>query len=243
MRIKAIVSYDGSMYKGWQRQPHGNSIQQTIEKGLAEIHKHEVIVVASGRTDAGVHALGQVMHFDTDLNISEENWVRALNTHTPYNIYFKKVEIVDDEFHSRFHAKSKTYEYRFSLAEFNVHRYKYCTYVKHSLDIEKMKSASKVFLGTHDFTSFCANTIEETPNQVRTIEEISFRQENDEWVVTFRGDGFLRYMVRMLMATLMAVGEGRISEEEVSYWLEAKDKRLCRFNAEPNGLYLKEVMY
>lgn len=243
MRIKAIVSYDGSMYKGWQRQPHGNSVQQAIEKGLAEIHKKEVIVVASGRTDAGVHAMGQVIHFDTDLTITEEKWVRALNTHTPYSIYFKKVEVVDDEFHSRFHAKSKTYEYRFSMAEFNVHRYKYCTYVNKKLDIEKMKSAARIFIGTHDFTSFCANTIEETPNQVRTIEEISFRQENDEWVVTFHGDGFLRYMVRMLMATLMAVGEGRITEKDVAYWLEAKDKRLCRFNAEPNGLYLKEVMY
>ena len=95
MRIKAIVSYDGSMYKGWQRQPHGNSVQQTIEKGLAEIHKKEVIVVASGRTDAGVHAMGQVIHFDTDLTITEEKWVRALNTHTPYNIYFKKVGLVE----------------------------------------------------------------------------------------------------------------------------------------------------
>lgn len=243
MRIKAIVSYDGSEFKGWQRQPHGNSVQQVIEAGLAEIHKHEVIVVASGRTDAGVHALGQVIHFDTELDISEEKWVKALNSHTPYSIYFKKAEIVDEEFHSRFHAVSKTYEYRFSMAPFNVHRYKYCTYVKKPLDIKKMKSVAKVFIGTHDFTSFCANTLIETPNQVRTIDEIFFRLEGEEWVVTFHGDGFLRYMVRMIMATIMAVGEGRVSEAEVKYWLEAKDKRLCRFNAEPNGLYLKEVTY
>lgn len=243
MRIKAIVSYDGSSYQGWQRQPHGNSVQQAIEKGLAEIHKKEIIVVASGRTDAGVHAIGQVIHFDSDLVITEEKWARALNTHTPYNIYFKKVEIVDEDFHSRFSAISKTYEYRFTCGEFNVHRYKYCTHIKRPLDIEKMKEASRIFIGTHDFTSFCANTVEETPNQVRTIDEISFRLEGEEWVVTFHGDGFLRYMVRMIMATLMAVGEGRISMEEVSYWLEAKDKRLCRFNAEPNGLYLKCVEY
>ncbi|MBR3693476.1 MAG: tRNA pseudouridine(38-40) synthase TruA [Erysipelotrichales bacterium] len=243
MRIKAIVSYDGSEYKGWQRQPHGNSVQQAIEKGLAEFHKKEIIVVASGRTDAGVHALGQVIHFDTDLTITEEKWVRAMNRHTPRNIHFIKAEIVDDEFHSRFHTTGKTYEYRFSLEPFNVHRYKYCTYVEKKLDVDKMIEAADVFVGTHDFTSFCANTLIETPNQVRTVNEISFRKEGEEWVVTFSGDGFLRYMVRMLMATLMAIGEGRITKEDAKNWLEAKDKRVCRFNAPPNGLYLKEVRY
>ena len=106
-----------------------------------------------------------------------------------------------------------------------------------------MKKASEIIVGTHDFTSFCANTVEETEDQVRTIYSIDFRQEGDEWVITYFGDGFLRYMVRMITGTLFAIGEGRITKETAKEWLEAKDKKLCRFNAEPNGLYLVEVNY
>ena len=244
MRLKVTISYDGSNYKGWQSQPHGNSIQQVIEKGLAKMHRHDIYISASGRTDAGVHAVGQVFHFDSDLEITLDKWRQAINSNTPYDIYVHKVEAVDDEFHARYSCQSKKYQYRFSMEPYyNVHRYKYCTQLKRTYDIEKMKEAAKIFIGEHDFTSYCANTIEEQPNQVRTIYDISFHQEGDEWVVTYYGDGFLRYMVRMIMGTLFAIGSGTITAETAKEWLEAKDKRLCRFNAEPNGLYLMEVNY
>lgn len=244
MRLKVTVSYDGSDYKGWQSQPHGNSVEQAIEEGLSKMHRHEVLIVGSGRTDAGVHAKGQVFHFDSDLDIIPDKWQQAINSNTPYDIYIHKVEPVSDDFHARFSCVSKRYEYRFSMEPyFNVHRYKYCTQMRRSFDIEKMKEAASVFIGTHDFTSYCANTLEEQPDQVRTIYDISFRKEGEEWVVSYYGDGFLRYMVRMIMGTLFAIGNDTITMETAKEWLEAKDKRLCRFNAEPNGLYLMEVNY
>lgn len=244
MRLKVTCSYDGSEYKGWQSQPHGNSVQQAIEQGLSKMHRRPIEVVASGRTDAGVHAKGQVFHFDSDLTITMEKWQYAINSNTPYNIYIHKVEAVDDEFHARFSCESKKYEYRFSTENYyNVHRYKYCTQMRRALDIDKMKDAASIFIGEHDFTSYCANSLEEQPDQVRTIFDISFHQEGEEWVVSFYGDGFLRYMVRMIMGTLFAIGTGTITKETAKEWLEACDKRLCRFNAEPNGLYLVEVNY
>ena len=244
MRFKVTVSYDGSNYKGWQSQPHGHSVQQAIEEGLSKMHRRPIAIVASGRTDAGVHATGQVFHFDSDLVITLDKWRQAINCNTPYDIYIHKVEEVDEEFHARFSCTKKKYEYRFSLEPyFNVHRYKYCTQIKYPLDIEKMQHAVNIFIGEHDFTSYCANTLEESPDQVRTIYDINFRKELNEWVVTFYGDGFLRYMVRMIMGTLFAIGQGMIDEQTALDWLEAKDKKLCRFNAEPNGLYLTNVYY
>lgn len=243
MRLKCTVSYDGTNYSGWQVQPHANSIQKEIEGALKRITCEDVIIYASGRTDAKVHAIGQVFHFDTNRVISNSKWLQALNSNTPKDIYFRDIEEVSEDFHARYSAIGKIYEYRFSFGEYNVHRQNYCAYLRRNIDIEAMVEASKIFIGTHDFTSFCANPLKDKPNQIRCIESIDIHQEKEEWIITYKGDGFLRYMVRMLSAALIEVGAYRIDKQTLEQWLQAKDKDVCRLNADPCGLYLKEVIY
>ncbi len=243
MRIKCTVSYDGSSYVGWQAQAGLHSIQNEIEKALAIIHKKPVVIHASGRTDAGVHALGQVFHFDTELTITNEKWKQAINGLLPSDIWLLHAETVDGEFHARHSCIKKTYEYRFSCGEYEVHRANYCTQLRYPVDIERIKDACTVFLGTHDFGSFNTNGIEERPYQIRTIEQIELMQEGHEYVLRFTGTGFLRYMVRMLVGSLLEVGRGRLEKETLQLWLEHPNKESCRHNAPAQGLYLKEVFY
>lgn len=242
-RFKAIVSYDGTNYIGWQRQPDGMTVQEQIETIMEKICQKKVHITASGRTDAGVHALAQVFHFDSDFKLSAEKWKIALNGHLPKDIHIHSVVEVDPEFHARFHAIGKRYDYLINLGEFDVFTRNQAFQCYYKLDIKKMKSASKLFLGTHDFTTFNASPLALHPDQVRTITRIDFVEEGDWLRIIFEGNGFLRYMVRMLTGTLIEAGRGRISEEEIVRMLEAKDKMACRFNAKPWGLYLVRVDY
>lgn len=243
MRIKCIVSYDGSAYIGWQTQAGLHSVQAQIEKALAIIHKRTISIHASGRTDAGVHALGQVFHFDTELQITEQKWKQAINGLLPSDIWIKRVELVDESFHARHSCVKKTYEYRFSFGEYDVHRAKYCTQLRYPVDIASMQQASEIFIGTHDFGSFNTNGLDERPYQIRTIEQIELLQEDAEYILRFTGTGFLRYMVRMLVGSLLEVGRGRLDQETLQQWLNNPDKTSCRHNAPAQGLYLKEVFY
>lgn len=241
MRYKAVVSYDGTNYNGWQVQNNKPSIQEALNNALSKITNSEIKVSGSGRTDGKVHALGQVFHFDTDKRFKD--FVKSVNSQLPNDIYVRSIEEVSDDFHARFNALWKHYDYKIINGEYNPLLANYSRYISLKLDLSLMEKAAKVFEGTHDFTSFNATGKDEIEDQVRTIYKIEITKNDDLITLSFYGDGFLRYMVRMLAQTIIEAGLGKISTEEIEKILEAKDKQACHFNGEPQGLYLVEVGY
>lgn len=242
-RFKCVVSYDGSNYVGWQSQTRNNSIQERIEEVIKRVSSEDVDIVASGRTDAKVHAQGQVFHFDTNFYLDSNRWRLAMNGYLPHDIYIRTVEEVDESFHARYSVIEKQYDYLINLGEFDVFKVNYAYQCRFPLDVDKMIEASRYLIGTMDFTSFCANPVDKFPNQIRQVKDIRFVRENQILRISYIGKGFLRYMVRMMTATLIEVGRGRIEPIAVKEMLEAKDKEVCRVNAEPQGLYLVRVEY
>ena len=244
-RFKAVVSYDGFDYAGWQIQPadRGAKIQQTIQDVISAICQTPISISGSGRTDAQVHAWGQVFHFDVDFSLSAFQWKRAMNGHLPKDIPIRSVEAVDPHFHARFDAIGKRYDYRIQLGEANVFTLRYAFQSPWSLDVLTMREAAACLVGEHDFSSFCANTHAELPDQVRTITRLELVEEPGQLRLIYEGNGFMRYMVRMITGTLIEVGRGRLAPAEVSRMLEARDKQICHFNAKPQGLTLMEVYY
>lgn len=243
MVIKCVVSYDGFDYCGWQVQPQAKSIQATIEEALATIHNQAIKIVGSGRTDTKVHALGQVFHFESEMEMSEQQWIYALNRLLPHDIRINKVIFMPDNFHARFDCISKRYEYYVSFDKFNPFVDRYMAIEARPLNVEAMKEASQMFLGTHDFTTFTSCKIHKEKDRVRTITTCQIEFINNGLKMIFVGDGFLRYQVRMMAATLLEVGVGHLSAKEVLDMLEACDKHACRYKADPQGLYLVEVNY
>ncbi len=242
-RFKVVVSYDGTAYLGWQRQPHGLTIQEVVEDTIKKISNESVVIVGSGRTDAKVHALGQVFHFDSGFYLDAKGWKKALNAHLPEDITIVSIVAVKEDFHARFHAVKKGYEYRILLGEKDVFLRNYALRCYYKLDIEAMEKASKLFVGKKDFSSFCTNGFDTHPDQVREIYRIDFTYENQLLKITFEGKGFLRYMVRMIVGTLIELGRGKISEKDIERMLEERRKGACRYNAKAYGLYLVSVSY
>lgn len=245
-RYKAIIAYDGTLFNGFQNQPNGRTVQNELEKTLKKINNGKTITIfGSGRTDAGVHARGQVIHFDCSQVRELEKMRFALDTQTPEDISVKKVEIVEETFHARYQVSAKTYEFRVDVGKpRNPFKRFYASYYPHSLDIESMKRALNDFLGTHDFTSFCASGTE-VENKVRTIYEanINYDLANNELIFTFRGDGFLYKMIRIIVGTLLKIGNGRMAEDSIPSIIQAKNRDLAGPTAHPEGLYLVEVEY
>ena len=242
-RLKCYVAYDGYNYVGWQTQSNGLAIQEVIEKVLAKISNTKVDIVSSGRTDAKVHAKNQVFHFDTDFYLSCEDWKKAMNGNLPNDIYIKSVEEVPANFHARFDVVKKRYEYLINLGEFDVftrHLMYQCPY---KLDVAYMEKCSQIFVGEHDFDSFCANSYLTHPKQRRKINKIEFEQVGQTVKISFEGKGFLRYMVRLITGTLIEAGRGRLTYDEVANMLAIKDKDVCKYNAKPWGLYLADIEY
>ncbi len=243
MRYKVTVAYDGHRYAGFQKQINGTGIQSVIEKALEKIVKEPVRITASGRTDAGVHALGQVFHFDGPEKIGTFGYYQALNTLLPKDIRIKKVEEADPDFHARFSAISKHYEYVLTRERDNPFIEPYKTFVWQHLDLDRMRQGAKVLEGTHDFTSFSNAQIDPAKPRVKTITSIEVKEDGNDIRLVFKGNGFLRYQVRMMSAALIALGQSKITVDELKTMLEAKDKHACRFNAPARGLYLVEVGY
>lgn len=245
MRYKVIVAYDGHRYAGFQKQINANGIQSVIEKALAKIvkSKEPVPITAAGRTDAGVHALGQVFHFDGPQKIGSRGYYNALNTLLPKDIRIKKVEEVDDHFHARFSATSKHYEYVITFERDNPFIENYKAFVWRKLDVEKMRQGARILEGEHDFTSFCNAQIHPDKPRTKNIYSIDILEEGSDLRLVYKGNGFLRYQIRMMSAALIALGEGRIGLDDLKRILEAKDKHACRFNAPAKGLYLVAVGY
>ncbi len=243
IRYKCTLMYDGTNYNGFQSQINGTSIQDEVEKVLAKICDQPIKIVASGRTDAKVHAYGHVFHFDTDRHMSIYKFKYAINGLLPKDIQITEMEEVDELFHARYCVASKQYDYLIKTGDYDVFWRNYSCYERYPLDIESMKKASRLFIGEHDFTSFNASPLSEFPDQRRFIEKIDIRQEQDIIRISFVGEGFLRYMVRMLSACLIEVGKKRLTIEELKKIMDKKDKKAARFNAPAQGLYLMKVNY
>lgn len=243
IRYKVTVSYNGANYHGWQTQQQGNSVQEQIEQVLETIQRTKTEICASGRTDAKVHAMGQVFHFDSIVDMDERAYVRGLNGLLPKDIRVIKVERVEDDFHARFHAISKRYDYYLTSDVNNPFVNDFMGKESTKLDIEYMRECAKVFIGEHDFTTFTSSKIDPRKSRIKTISRLDILEEGNVTHFIFEGNGFLRYMVRMLVQTLIEAGKHRISLEDVKIMLEGKNKHLCRFKAQPQGLYLVEVKY
>ncbi|MBT2725579.1 MULTISPECIES: tRNA pseudouridine(38-40) synthase TruA [unclassified Bacillus (in: firmicutes)] len=243
-RYKCIISYDGSGFSGYQVQPNKRTVQSVLEAVLSKMHKGDTVkVVGSGRTDAGVHAKGQVIHFDSPLLIPADKWEKALNSMLPEDISVLKVVTVTESFHARFDAKGKEYRYVLHLSQKrDPFQRKFAYQYPYRLNFQAMEEASKLFLGTHDFTSFCAAKTE-VVDKVRTIESIDFTRKDELLTIRFVGNGFLYNMVRILVGTLLEVGSGERSPEDIPIILAHKDRRLSGKTAPGHGLYLWEVFY
>jgi tRNA pseudouridine38-40 synthase len=243
-RYKSIISYDGSGFSGYQVQPNKRTVQSVLESVLTKMHKGETVKVSgSGRTDAGVHAKGQVIHFDSPLMIPEDKWEKALNSLLPEDISVSSVVSVDESFHARFHALGKEYRYVLHLSsKRDPLQRKFAYHYPYRLNLDAMEQASKFFLGTHDFTSFCAAKTE-VEDKVRTIESIDFTRVDELLTIRFVGNGFLYNMVRILVGTLLEVGSGERSPEDIPIILAHKDRRVSGKTAPAHGLYLWEVFY
>lgn len=246
MRYLMTFSYDGSKYKGYQKQLKQRTIQGEIERALKTINGRKPITMhASGRTDAGVHAYNQKAHFDLDMNISLDKLKSALNSLIPNDIYIKKIETVDDDFHARFNVKAKEYIYMINIGEYNPIEKDYIYQYNKQLDVVEMERALKYLEGTHDFKSFTKTAIDKD-DYVRTIVQTNLIRDVknvNRIIISFLGTGFMRYQVRNMVGTLLEVGEGKRKSEDIIDILAAKDRRKAGKTASPEGLYLKDVLY
>ncbi len=245
VRYKGIIAYDGSGFSGYQVQPNKRTVQMELETALSKMHKGvHVKVSGSGRTDAGVHAKGQVIHFDSPLPIPEEKWGVALNSQLPDDISVLSVKGVHESFHARFDAVGKEYRYILRLSPGRDPFMRHFAYrYPYGLNIEVMRAAARYFVGEPlDFTSFCSAKTE-VEDKIRTIETIDFVLDRELLTIRFVGDGFLYNMVRILVGTLLEVGSGDRVPEEMPAILEKKDRRFSGKTAPAQGLYLWEVFY
>lgn len=243
MRFLIKFSYDGTNYNGFQKQPGLNTIEEEIEKALTKINDNKKArIVATGRTDKKVHALCQYGHTDIDVNITEKKLKRALNSNLPNDIHVIDAKIVSNNFHARYNVKEKTYEYLINLGEYNPLERNYVFQYNHSLNIDAMKEAIKLFEGKHDFRSFVTDN-QEKENCIRTITFTNVEIKKDKLTITFTGNGFLRYQVRNMVGILIKVGENKILPSSISEILEAKDRTKAGKTAPPEGLYLTNIKF
>ena len=243
-KYKCVIAYDGTDFAGYQVQPEKRTIQSEFEAVLAQMHKGTIIkVTASGRTDSGVHAKGQVLHFESPLTFPTENWIKAFSALLPTDIIALEVDIVPDDFHARFHTTGK--EYRYIVARSKLRdpfKRNYAYHYPYPLNVKAMREAISYLIGTHDFTSFCSAKTE-VVDKVRTIKEMDFEESDDFMVFRFVGEGFLYNMVRILVGTLLDVGSGKMSPQDMSGILDKKDRSFAGKTAPAQGLYLWKVFY
>ncbi|MBQ1483414.1 MAG: tRNA pseudouridine(38-40) synthase TruA [Erysipelotrichaceae bacterium] len=243
MRYKVTLAYDGRNYAGFQSQTNALAIQDIVEDAIKRVFGEKIRIIMSSRTDAGVHALGQVFHFDSDKEKDEGKLKFSLNSLLPDDIHVTDVKKVSRDFHARYSVKKKTYEYLINIGEYDVFlkgRAYQCFY---KLDVDLMKEGAKLFLGEHDFTSFNTSSLKEYPNQVRKITEFSITRKKDLLKIRVTSSGFLRNMVRIMVGTLIDLGRGKKSLEDVKEMLDHPNKSTRRYNADPNGLYLVKIFY
>lgn len=242
---KIVLQYEGTKYQGWQRQEStGNTIQGKLEALLTKMCDGiSVEVQGSGRTDAGVHAYGQIANFHAETTMEETDIMEYLNRYLPEDIAVISLCVVPDRFHSRLNVKGKTYRYRVYNSNIpNVFERRYTLAVAYPLNMEKMKEAAKYLIGTYDFKAFTSNK-KGNKSTVRTIKEIQIEQKGEEIRYTFHGDGFLYHMIRIIMGTLLEVGRGERQPEEIKKILESKNREQAGILVPAQGLALMDVQY
>ncbi|MGL4818405.1 MAG: tRNA pseudouridine(38-40) synthase TruA [Bacilli bacterium] len=243
-RYFVTYGYDGTNFLGSQFQPKGRTVQGELERALKRVHKGETIrFTPSGRTDAGVHAYAALGHFDSELAMDEQAWYRALRTHVPDDMIIRSVKQVADDAHARYDVEKK--EYRYTIlhgTERDVFRRNYVWWVPQTLDVRKMREAASEFVGTHDWTTF-SSAKSNTTNRVRTVYEVRIEERDAELELVFIGEGFLYNMVRIIVATLVDVGIGKICPKSISKRIQSKNRDEARKTAPPQGLMLYEVSY
>lgn len=243
MRYKLIISYIGDNYSGFQKQLNKITIQETLEKSLSKVLREEISIVASGRTDAGVSAFMQVCHFDVTSEINTQRTIGYSNRLLPEDIRILSIEKADEDFHARYSAKEKTYEYYFYLGYESPIYDKVATYIGYNVNIDEMKSACNCFLGEHDFSAFCASNTE-VKTKVRKILDIKIIDIDENlFKLSITGNGFLYNMVRIIMGTLVSVGLGKIKKDDIVQIINSKDRSNAGKTMPSKGLYLKKVIY
>lgn len=241
---KMTIQYEGTKYDGWQRQGNtSNTIQEKIEEVISKLLDEEIELSASGRTDAGVHALGQVANFKTEKDLDTDSMLMQINRYLPKDVRVLELKKADLRFHSRLNAKRKTYVYRIDNTPYgSVFDRKYAMRFNEKLDVKAMTEAASYLVGEHDFKSFCTKK-NMKKSTVRIIYSVDISQNNGIIEISFCGNGFLYNMVRILTGTLMEAGRGRIKPTDIPDIIEAKDRGKAGFTAQPEGLFLKSVEY
>jgi tRNA pseudouridine38-40 synthase len=242
MRYLISVSYDGAKLYGFERQPRKKTVQGELERVLTKINKTTVFVKGAGRTDRGVHAYDQKVHFDLNINITCDGLKRAMNSMLDPSVYVNSVKTVDNEFHARFDVKEKEYIYKVNVGEYNPIEMDYVYQYNKDLDIKKMKEAASFLIGEHDFSSFTTDS-KEYETCVREIFSIDIKQDDNIITFIFKGNGFLRYMVRNIVGTLIDVGSNKIEPNKIESILLSKDRRKAGKSVPGGGLYLNNVKY
>ncbi len=242
--IRITLEYDGTRYNGWQWQPQGVTIQETLERAAGTVVNHAVKIIGSGRTDAGVHALNQVANFKADSTVPVYNLWRGINRLLPADIVVKELVEADEEFHARYNAKSKVYAYYILNGNIRSPVFdRFSWHVRGHLDIDAMIRAARILNGTHDFSSFCASG-GDAIGHIRTVTEASVAPCAHGMIrFLIEADGVLRYMVRNVVGTLVDAGYGKIAPEDFEGILLSKDRSKAGMTAPPKGLFLKEVKY
>lgn len=241
--IKLTIEYDGKDFNGWQKQPNKLNIQGEIERAIEEITGEKVELYGSGRTDAGVHSLGQVANFKTNSKLPIEKVAIAINSKLKKSIRIKKAEEVSENFHSRYNCHKKKYRYIINNSSQGSAIYRGLEYhVSQKLNVEKMKKAIKFFEGEHDFKAFKSSGTS-SKSSVRTIYNAELKQNGERIIIELTGNGFLYNMVRIISGTLLEVGLGNIKAEDIPNIIENKDRKMAGKTLPPHGLYLVEVMY
>ena len=243
MRIKGIVKYKGTNYYGWQKQVNQISIEEVIETILSKILDEDINILASGRTDAGVHALGQVFHFDTTKDFDMDKLTYAVNSLLPKDIAIVSFENVSDTFQARYDAKAKHYRYIIDFSNKNPFSYETSYNCLHKTDKDILKESLLKFIGKHDFKDFTAKE-EDEAKFIREIFNITISEENDLFIIDLYGDGFMRYMIRFIIGASLATAWNKEDISFIDYHLSNKENReIISYKAPPQGLFLVEVIY
>lgn len=243
MNVKILLEYDGSNYHGWQRQKNALTIQEVVEEAVYKVTGEKVKVIGAGRTDAGVHARGQVANFHTNCRIPVERLPYAINSHLPEDIVVKGAEEVPDDFHARYSAKAKVYTYTIYNAPFpSPLMRKYSYFYPHILDVEAMQEAAKAFVGIHDFTAFRASG-SPVKSSIRNVMRLEVKKNKDVITIEVEADGFLYNMVRIIAGTLLEVGSGKRTPEEIPSVISSRDRERAGITLPAHGLCLEKVVY
>lgn len=242
-RIKLIIEYDGSNYHGFQRQINAHTIQAEIEQGISKLTGENITIISAGRTDTGVHALGQVVAFDTDSRIPFDRWSLALNSVLPPDIRVIKSELAPADFHPRYDAISKIYNYKIYRKEQGKTIFRnYALCMTEPLNIPAMQEACKLIEGTHNFKSFCASG-SSVKNFERTVKSCTLTEEWPFVNLEIEANGFLYNMVRIIMGTLLEIGQNNLKPDSITHIIKAENRAAAGPTAPPQGLYMVEVKY